>query len=236
MKLVKLERQRAVDAVYQVLRNAIVTYAIKPGERLNIEDLAARLGVSLTPIRGAIQQLSTEGLVDIRSRSGTFVASLTAQDVDETFRIRCALECLAAQDGLPNLGAKEIRRLKDLLKSMRKPVRNAEEKVAHEADNSELHQIIVRSSGNRRLIEMYEALNAHIKIARIHGSETTWPARVSDEQKEHEAIVAAIEKGDAEELCSSLRAHIHRAKNVLVAALRELEKSHTANGNPKGRD
>src|SRR5712664_219289 len=123
MELVKLERQRAVDAVYEVLRQAIVTHAIKPGERMNIEELAQKLGVSLTPVRGAIQQLSTEGLVEIRSRSGTFVASLTAQDVDETFRIRCALECLAAEDGLDNLGAKEIRRLKELLKSMRKPVR-----------------------------------------------------------------------------------------------------------------
>jgi len=58
---------------------------------------------------------------------------------------------------------------------------------------------------------------------------------VSDELKEHEAIVAAIEKGDAAELCSFLRAHIHRAKNVLVATLREIEKSHAANGDPKSR-
>ncbi|MCU1258442.1 MAG: ydfH [Bryobacterales bacterium] len=228
MELVKLERQRAVDAVYQVLRRAIVTYSIKPGERLNIEDLSTKLGVSLTPVRGAIQQLATEGLVDIRSRSGTFVASLTAQDVDETFRIRCALECLAAQDGLSQLGPKEIRRLKDLLKAMRRPVRNAEEKIAHEIANSELHQIIVESSGNRRLIEMYEALNAHIKIARIHGSETTWPARVSDEQKEHEQIVAAIEKRDSAELCAALRAHIYRAKDALVKTLRGIENSQAA--------
>src|SRR5271167_5115140 len=99
MELVKLERQRAVDAVYEVLRQAIVTYTLKPGERMNIDDLAQKLGVSLTPVRSAIQKLSTEGLVEIRSRSGTFVASLTAQDVEETFRIRCALECLGLTHG-----------------------------------------------------------------------------------------------------------------------------------------
>jgi GntR family transcriptional regulator, rspAB operon transcriptional repressor len=224
MELVKLERQRAVDAVYEVLRQAIVNYALKPGERMNIEDLARKLGVSLTPVRGAIQKLSTEGLVEIRSRSGTFVASLTAQDVDETFRIRGALECLAARDGLPNLRGEELARMKDLIKAMRKPVRNAEGQSAHEHANSEFHRIIVRSSGNRRLIEMYEALHAHIKIARIHGSESTWPARVSKEQSEHEAIVAAIEKGDPEELCAALQAHINRAKDALLATLRQLEE------------
>jgi DNA-binding GntR family transcriptional regulator len=223
MELVKLERQRAVDAVYDVLRQAIVSHALRPGERMNIEELAQKLGVSLTPVRGAIQRLSTEGLVEIRSRSGTFVASLTAQDVEETFRIRCALECLAARDGLENLNGKELVRMKDLLKTMRKPVRNAEGQTAHERANSEFHQIIIRSSGNRRLIEMYEALNAHIKIARIHSSESTWATRVSTEQSEHEAIVAAIEKADADLLCAALQEHIYRAKDALVATLRQIE-------------
>ena len=223
MELVRLERQRAVDAVYDVLRQAIVTYSLKPGERMNIDELAQKLGVSLTPVRSAIQKLSTEGLVEIRSRSGTFVASLTSQDVDETFRIRCALECLGARDGLENL-AGQLDRMKELLEAMRKPVRNARGQNAHDLANSEFHQIIVRSAGNRRLIDMYEALNAHIKIARIHSSESNWSARVSREQSEHEAIVAAIAKRDADELCAALQAHIYRAKDALVATLRGLEE------------
>ena len=185
----------AVDEVYDVLRQAIVSYALKPGERLNIDELAQKLGVSLTPVRNAIQKLSAEGFIEIRSRSGTFVASLSARDVDETFRIRCALECLAAQDGIAALHGKHMNRMKELLKTMRKPVRNAEAQTAHESANWEFHQIIVRSSGNRRLVEMYEALNAHIKIARIHSSESSWATRVSKEQTEHEAILAAIEAG-----------------------------------------
>jgi GntR family transcriptional regulator, rspAB operon transcriptional repressor len=223
MELVKLERQRAVDAVYEVLRQAIITYSLKPGERMNIDDLAQKLGVSLTPVRSAIQKLSTEGLVEIRSRSGTFVASLTAQDVEETFRIRCALECLGARDGLESL-AGQLTRMKELLDAMRKPVRNARGQNTHELANSEFHQIIVGASGNRRLIDMYEGLNAHIKIARIHSSESNWSTRVSREQSEHEAIVAAIERRDADELCAALQAHIYRAKDALVATLRRLEE------------
>jgi DNA-binding transcriptional regulator YhcF (GntR family) len=80
MEFTKLQRQRAADEVYQALRQALVGYHIKPGERLDVEDLSAKFGVSLTPVRGALQQLATEGLVEIRARGGTFVASLTAQE------------------------------------------------------------------------------------------------------------------------------------------------------------
>ena len=162
MKLPRLQRERAVDAVYNALRQAIVSYGLKPGTRLNVEELAEQLGVSLTPVRSAIQQLSTEGLVDIKPRSGTFVASLTAQDVEETFRIRCALECLAAEDAIGRLGEQDFKRLRELLKAMKRPLKTEADREAHERNNSELHQTILRASGNRRLQEMYDALNAHI--------------------------------------------------------------------------
>src|SRR5207237_6695976 len=103
MELTKIHRERAVDAVYQALRQAIVSSLMKPGERLNVDELAAKLGVSLTPVRSAIQQLATEGLVDILPRSGTFVASLSIQDVEETFDIRCALEQLAGEKACRNV-------------------------------------------------------------------------------------------------------------------------------------
>src|SRR2546426_11188062 len=200
MELTKIRRERAVDAVYQALRQAIVSSLMKPGERLNVEELAGKLGVSLTPVRSAIQQLATEGLVEIHPSSGTFVASLSAQDVEETFQIRCALECLAGEKAVGKISAQELKRLRELLRSLRKPVRNDEDRKAHERDNSELHRTIVQASGNRRLLEMYDALNAHIKIARIHSAEAGWPARMQEEQSEHEQIVAALEKRGGAEL------------------------------------
>ena len=228
MELVKLQRQRAVDAVYDALRSAIINSLLRPGERLNVDELANGLGVSLTPVRGAIQQLATEGLVEIRPRSGTFVANLTVQDVDETFKIRCALECLAARDAIKKFTDRDVRRLKELLRARRKPVRTDEDRAAHDRNNSELHQTIVRASGNRRLQEMYEGLNAHLRIARIHAGHIDWVARVRDEQAEHEAIVSAVERRDQTELEKALTHHIYRAKDDMIKALREREQSVSA--------
>ena len=97
MELTRLKRQRATDEVYQALRQSILGHLFAPGQRLQVEEIASKLGVSLTPVRHAIQQLATEGLIEIRPRSGTFIAQLTARDIEETSDIRCALECLAAE-------------------------------------------------------------------------------------------------------------------------------------------
>lgn len=220
----KLQRQRAVDAVYEALHSAIINSQLHPGERLHVEELAGKLGVSLTPVRGAIQQLATEGLVEIRPRSGTFVANLTVQDVDETFKIRCALECLAASDAIDRFTGEDIRRLKDVLRALKRPVRTDDDRAAHDKNNSELHQTIIRISGNRRLQDMYEGLNAHLRIARIHAGRGDWVTRVREEQTEHEAIVDAIEKRDRTALEQALKHHIYRAKDDMIKALRERQE------------
>lgn len=220
MELTKLHRDRAMDAVYEALRQAILNSLLRPGERLHVEDLASKLGVSLTPVRQAIQQLATEGLVEIKPRSGTFVAQLSAQDVEETFDIRCALECLAAEKAVGLVTSDQLRRLRRLLKVLRKAVRTDEDRKEHEQNNLEFHRALIRASGNQRLVEMYEALHAHIKIARIHRADDDWLPRLSEEQAEHEAIVASLEARDAQSLKQALRQHIQRAKEALIRSMR----------------
>lgn len=220
MPLQKLQRERAVDAAYSALRHAIVNSALKPGERLNIDQLAAQLGVSLTPVRGAIQRLATEGLIDIHPRSGTFVASLTLQDIEETFQIRAALEGLAAELAAVAITDADLRKLRDLHRAMKRPLQAEEDRETHDRLNSEFHQLILAASGNRRLAEMYTALNAHIKIARIHAADAGWSARQRREATEHQAILKALEAGDPQAAADALRRHIHRAKDALLSALR----------------
>ena len=221
MELTPIQRQRAVDAVYDALREGILSHMFKPGERLNIEELSIKLGVSLTPVRNAIQQLATEGLIEIRPRSGTFVASLTARDIEETFDLRCALECLAAERAAERITPVELDKMRALHQSMSREIRNDAGRKQHERDNSEFHLTLVRSAGNRRLEEMYQSLNAHLKIARIHGSGEDWRARLGQEHAEHEVILDALAAKNRTKLIDTLRKHIYRAKDALVAGLKE---------------
>jgi DNA-binding GntR family transcriptional regulator len=130
------------------------------------------------------------------------------------------LECLAAEEAIHLMTPAQLVRLKDLLRSLKRRALTDEDRAMHEKDNSELHQIIIEASGNRRLQEMYNALNAHIKIGRIHAAEANWPLRIQEEQAEHEAIVAALESKNLEALRTALRKHIYRAKDSMLGALK----------------
>lgn len=231
MQLPKLHRTRATDDAYQALREAILTRGFKPGERLQVDEISAKLGVSLTPVRHAIQQLATEGLIEIHPRSGTYVANVTPEDTQETFDLRCALECLAGELAATRVTAEQLKAMRRQLEELAKPINNDAQLRRHEKANSELHQLLIQASGSRRLAEMYESLNAHIKIARIHSTEGSrgerrdWLARLEEEQAEHEAIVQALEARDVPRLTAALRRHINRAKTLLVGRLKQLATS-----------
>jgi len=221
VELTRLKRQRASDEVYLALREGVLTQVFRPGERLNVDDIAEKLGVSLTPVRHAIQQLAVEGLIEIQPRSGTYVARLSARDVEETCEIRCALECQAAEAALARFSEADLALFDDLLRRMDRPVTRQRERTEHELDNLRFHRLIVERSENRRLAEMYESLNAHLQIARLHRHSDDWAARTATESAEHREIVEAIRAGDSERLRLSLRRHILRGGKSLTAGLPE---------------
>jgi DNA-binding GntR family transcriptional regulator len=219
-RLPVLQRQRASDSVYEALRGAILSRAFAPGQRLNVHDLAAQLGVSLTPVKDALTRLEAEDLIEIRPRSGTFVTAMSPDDVAETFEIRCALECLAAEKAITKATSEDIGRLTLLADMVAEPASTEAARTRHETRNADFHKKIVELSGNRRLVQMYESLEAHLQIARIHRSHADWKLRLKSERDEHLAIVKAFQKQDVEALLKALRQHITRAADSLVRDLR----------------
>jgi DNA-binding GntR family transcriptional regulator len=220
-KLTHIKRQRASDLVLRALRESILSQVFAPGERLNPEELAARLDVSLTPVKDAMTRLAAEGLVDIKPRSGTFVADLSPEDVGETFEIRAALEALAAERAASRVTPATLARLRALVRELERPVATERERLAHERLNVEFHQMIVTVAGNRKLQQLYESLNAHITIGRVHRSRANWGQRLDAEREEHREILAALDAGDGTRAAAAIRRHILRASESLVADLRE---------------
>lgn len=89
----EIERGRPLrDQAYRLLREAIVTGRLQPRAALNEVDIAARLGISRTPVREAVKQISEEGLVQVFAQNGTFVAGIDRLQVEQAYLIRIALE------------------------------------------------------------------------------------------------------------------------------------------------
>jgi GntR family transcriptional regulator, rspAB operon transcriptional repressor len=216
-----LSRARASDSIFDILREKILDRAFLPGDRLDVRALADQLGVSLTPVKDAMTRLAAEGLVDVRPRSGTFVADLSPDAVAETLQIRRAFECLAAEHVVRRLTPELLARFEAIVKAMERRVSSERDRAEHERKNVELHTLLVETSGNRRLAELYRSLNAHLTIARIHSKRKPDATRLEQERREHRAILDALAARDAAKLVDVLDRHIRRAGDALVEDLRE---------------
>ncbi len=225
VKISKLKRDRASDSVFQVLRESILNQTFRPGERLNIKELADKLGTSRTPVKDAINRLASEGLIELRPRSGTFVAELSPDDITETFEVRLGLECLAAEIAIERATPETILKLKELVAAMEIPVTNQRERAYHEQKNTEFHSFIVEMSGNRKLIEVYRSINAHVKFARIHYPADTLAYHLEAEKRDHREILDALESKDEDRLVRLLKQHIRAGAQALVKELRRPKSS-----------
>ncbi len=188
--------------VYEQLRDLIVHGHLAPGSRIVESDVALRLGVSRTPVRGALQRLQQEGYI-VDPSGGRLarptVAPLTSDDARELFHIVAEIEGLTARwaAGLP-VGERRAlaRTLRALNADFRREaaVRRPDFNRLHDLDRS-FHRTYVEAGAGRRLLalhttikpqaERYERLYVSLLVSDLQTSVT-----------EHEAIAAAIERGN----------------------------------------
>lgn len=214
-----MNAQRLTDAVYRTLKERILAQTFVPGERLNIEEITTQLGVSRTPVKDALNMLAIEGLVEIVARKGTFVATLSAQEIAEVFEVRRALELLAAETVVERITDQDLAQLRARLAALEESMRQGGDAEEHMRRNMAFHRLLVELAGNRKLLELYDGLNVHIQIARVHARGQDWKGRREQEHAEHVEILNALAARDANRLAAALNAHIRRAKEALIQDL-----------------
>ncbi len=206
----------------RVLRDKILRRQLKPGEKISIDEVAKGLGVSRTPVITALQQLASEGLVEIVPRRGTFVTELTARDVAELFDIRLMVELYAAESILRSGKANQLlEAIDEAMASMEQAVDNDDygDYEAFIAGDRDLHLALVKLTGNQHLIQIYSNLNVHIQVARTHYLDSVEKGRQA--QREHEAIVKAFRSGKLDEVREALHIHIGNVKARILEILDE---------------
>src|SRR6516164_7458006 len=111
----------AAETAYAVLREAIVTNALKPGTRLRADDLAKKLGVSKTPVREALRKLQAEDLITLQPGNALTVKSISEEQLFEIYYTREALEGMAARLAAENAGQIELAKLRGIHEQMKTP-------------------------------------------------------------------------------------------------------------------
>src|SRR5574344_1411108 len=145
------------DVVFENLRTAILDGNLKAGERLMEMQLAEQLGVSRTPIREAIRKLELEGLVVMIPTRGAIVAKITEKDLRDVLEVRSSLERLSTELACERMEDNTIIELKKAQEAF-KAALNQDDITLQAQRDVEFHDVIYKSTGNLRLIQMLNNL------------------------------------------------------------------------------
>lgn len=212
----ELDRKGLDEDVAEKLRQEILKGDLSPGTRLTELDLADRWQVSQGTIRAALKTLQYEGLVEYRPRRGTFVTSITEEDVLEIYTLRDSLEALAARRAATSMTEAGRRSVERVLQLMRSAVASRNRKRMLDLD-FEFHRTVVEMSNHKRLIDIYARLESQTRLF------LTMTDRFHHDLDEllaiHEPLANAIMKGDAERAFALASHHSERDGKELAAAM-----------------
>lgn len=201
------------DVVFNSLREAILSGALKPGERLMEKQLADKMGVSRTPIREAIRKLELEGLVDMVPRKGAEVARVTEKDIKDVLEIRAALEELAIKLVCDRIVPSDLNDLKNAKESFDASV--ALNDVDGIIKNDVLfHDAIFKASKNDKLINLVNNLREQINRYRVEYIKSMSDYSVIAE--EHSQILQFIIAKNSEGAKATALKHIENQEKAVI--------------------
>lgn len=222
-----LELRSLQHQIHDQLLGRILRRELEPGERISPPEIAAALGVSITPVRDAVNQMAAEGLVTVKPRRGTVVSPVSIRGIEELYEIRSMIEPQAAEIAASRATQDEIANVQELAERLEAGpaagtggVDDLETYLQEIATDAELHAAVVRAAHNVRLNALYEGLRTHVLIARA-----VFPRLYRGQphrRGEHQRIVDAIAAHDGGAARDAMAAHLRQA---LADTLRHVEEA-----------
>lgn len=209
---------RAADIVIASLREAILNGDIPAGRRLREEELARVFGVSRTPVREALQQLSSEGLVDTSLHQGAIVTQLTTDDILAIYVVREALEGVSARLAARRATPEQQQRLIEIVDEM-EAIAGSRSASEFAKLNLQFHAELRRAANNSHL----DRILSQIEHAVLRFGTTTfaYPGRAETTVTEHRAIVEAVIQRDPERAEALAIEHMREARKLRLQMLME---------------
>jgi GntR family transcriptional regulator, rspAB operon transcriptional repressor len=192
-------------AVYEALREAIVTTELEPGQQVSENEIAEKLGVSRTPVREALARLRDDQLVQIVPQLGTFVSRISVEGVDDAQFLREALECAAVRMVAERADDDDITELRELI-ARQEQARDAGDPDAFFTLDDAFHSRICELSGRPIAWAIVARANGHLnRVRRLSLAE---PRYIAEMIVEHKVVVAEIANGDPDGAETALRHHL----------------------------
>lgn len=198
----------------KVLSNAIIEGHLTPGQRLIESELAARFGVSKSPIREAFRLLQQEGLVTSYPRRGVVVTEINRRDLEELYAIRACLCALQVQLAARNISDAESEHLDRVFEAMREAAARGDIK-GYFASNMAFHDTLSELADNKKLAQMLRGIEK--QTLRFRFLSLTVPERLQQSLKQHEQVLAALKQRNAAAATKAMTALIEETKRAIVS-------------------
>lgn len=212
------------DQLAAVLRDQIVRRQLQPGTHLVEDSVAAEYDVSRGPVRDALRQLESQGLVESRRR-GFFVVGLSESDIDDLYELRESIELVAVTRAIAQATPEQLRIGREIVDEM---VACADRSAAADFADADMrfHALLYRVGGNRRLIDVWEAYEP--VFASLMQLTVEEDVDLHPSAHDHGRLLDLIEEGDVEKVRTELREHLDGARGRMSHAVQALVGTETA--------
>ena len=222
------------EGTYEALRAALLEGRYLPGERIYEAVVAKALGVSRNPVREAVRRLQQDGLLEVRPHNGIFVASIQPEEIEDVYRIRGALEAIAAELAAERMTDREIEHLHRIVAEQRRAAQRAvaqPEAPVSASQADRFHRAIHLGARNARLLTLLEQIYA--QVTHFRNLTLRVPGRAAVSAQGHEWVYEAIQARDPAEADRRMRLHVDDARQALLLQIRATDHGDGVDG---GRD
>jgi DNA-binding GntR family transcriptional regulator len=206
--------------IEQRLRDDIISGRIGFGDRLRIDELAGRYGVSHMPVREALRVLAGEGLVVTERNRGAHLRPVTTCFIEDLFDIRAAIEMMLARRAAERRTEAQLLQLVEIERDLEDLVSRGDY-AAIPATNRDFHQVINQAAGNPGAMSLVDG--QWLLLAALWNKVGNPPARFQSVVDDHRHLIVAFERRDAAGAAALMGAHIEKARQDLLARLATAE-------------
>lgn len=194
----------------QVIRSSITTGDLAPGQIYTARRIAEQLGVSVTPVREALMDLTNEGMVEIVRNRGFRVPALSEHDLDEIFELRMALE-VPGIERLAEIAVQNLNSFEGLAQQIMLAAQKGDLIGFLEFDR-QFHLDLLNELGNHRLVQIVRSLRDQTRMYGL--PHLAQEGQLVASAAEHEEILNAIEKSDAGLARSCMIRHLEHTRGI----------------------
>ncbi|NJM34854.1 MAG: GntR family transcriptional regulator [Rhodomicrobium sp.] len=209
------------------IEQEILMFNFKPGERLDESRLAERFGTSRTPVREALRLLAAEGFVRIRTHRGAVVSGLSMAELIEMFEMMAIYEGVCARLAALHATPEELDQIQDAHELCRKRC-EADDFEGYCLANAQFHEAIYRASHNSYLIR--RTISTRNRLGAYRRFQLRRNNRLRESFREHESVLVAIRKGEAEDADRFMRGHIAVQGSHITSLLTRLPPEYFGDG------